>query len=67
MGCELFPVALSLHPQKRPGVSHVVEVVVGVVEVVLVEVGGGVTVGVLTDVVVFGSLQPNHPGVLQVL
>ncbi len=71
MACEVVAVVLSLHPQNRPGASHVVEaVLVGVVEVG-VGVGSDVEVEeevvVVDVVVVLGSLQPNHPGVWHVV
>lgn len=54
---------LSLHPQNRPGVKQVVLMLL--VEVALVSVDFEVVV--IDVVVVTLSLQPNHPGVRQVV
>lgn len=57
----------SLQPKKRPGDVHVVEVVMVVVGDVGVGVGTAVMEGEAGVVVDVLSLQPNQPGVLQVV
>jgi len=54
-------VVSSAHPHHRPGVRHVVLVVVGVVVVDVDVVVVDVVVVVVVDVVVVMSLQPNQP------
>lgn len=73
MGCvvvtgTVLADVLSLQPQNLPGVRHVVLVGVGAGdEIGRVVVTVGAPVWSVVVVVVVLSLQPNHPGVLQVL
>ena len=60
-------VVLSLQQPKKPGCRHEYELVV---DVICADVAGGVSDGAGTavpTVVVVGSMQPNQPGVLQVV